>query len=592
MSAVWGRPLSRRQVLAGGVAAGGGLALSTRFGRLIERASAATPTPCAPLSDIEHVVFLMQENRSFDHYFGTLSGVRGFDDPTVLKQANGLSVLAQQGWAAGKDPDGYLLPYHLDTKDLSTYAECVNDISHDYIPQHQSWNGGRMDHWVLSHLKSDGAAIGPITMGYYTREDLAFYYGLADAFTICDNYHCSVMGPTDPNRLYAMTGMLDPAGEYGGPILSTSTIRVDRQASLSWKTMPEALQEAGISWKVYQPPDGDVFNPLTYFKQFNDPTSPLFEAAFPVVNFPTAFQADIMSGSLPQVSWIMPSLIQSEHPAAPPIYGEVFVADALSALVANPAVWEKTVLFVTYDENGGFFDHVAPPAAPLGTEGEYLTAKKLPTITGGSAEQYLGPIGLGFRVPMLVLSPYSRGGLVSSEVFDHTSMLRFLETRFGVEPPNVTAWRRQTVGDLTGTLSLGVTPNVKVPAVPQPSLVDPAVLMECLPAGLSGTEDVGPTYPVPPNSMPHQEPGAARPQVVTAAAVCATAAPAAAQTSTSSTTGAPGAAQAAAGSSSAGGGGVLADTGTDPAIAVAGVGLAAAAVVARVVQRSQRQPDD
>ena len=573
--------LSRRQFLAGGVSLGVGGLLASRL-NLVERAYAATPTPCAPLSDIEHVVFMMQENRSYDHYFGTYHGGLGFDDPAVLRQAAGLPVLAQPGYAAGRDPSGYLLPYHLNTTDLSTYAECVNDITHDWGPQHDSWNEGAMDRWVETHLAVDGSSIGPISMGYYDRQDIPFYYALADAFTLCDGYHCSVMGPTDPNRLYAMTGTLGPSGEQGGPILSTSTTRVERRSTLSWTTMPQVLQEAGVSWKVYQPPDGYLFNPLTYFSQHNDPASPLFAAAYPTDNFPVEFEADVLAGSLPSVSWIIPSLIQSEHPAAPPEYGEVFVLQALNALLANPAVWEKTALFVTYDENGGFFDHVPPPVAPAGAEGEFLTVATPPSGYDG----FLGPIGLGFRVPMLVISPYSRGGFVSSDVFDHTSMLRFLERRFGVEAPNITPWRRQTVGDLTAAFNFSGAVQPDVPALPQPSLTAAAVLAECLPGGLTGTEDSGPTYPVPPNSTPHQEAGARAP--APSGLVCAAAA-------TGSTSAAPSPAAAApttAASGGAGGaGGTLAATGADPDLAIAGAALAVAAVLARRLSRAADDPE-
>src|SRR5205085_9983779 len=120
-------------------------------------------------------------------------------------------------------------------------------------------------------------------------------------------------------------------------------------------------------------------------------------------------------------------------------------ADVLNTLVSNPSLWAKTALFITYDENGGFFDHVPPPTPATGTAGEYLTVSPLPSDAGGVT----GPIGLGFRVPTLVVSPFSRGGYVSSGVFDHTSLLRFIETRFGAEVPNLSAWRRSVTGDLT-----------------------------------------------------------------------------------------------------------------------------------------------
>ncbi|HZU61490.1 MAG TPA: alkaline phosphatase family protein, partial [Solirubrobacteraceae bacterium] len=160
-------------------------------------------------------------------------------------------------------------------------------------------------------------------------------------------------------------------------------------------------------------------------------------------SYPGTFQADVAAGTLPQVSWVLAPLVASEHPPAPPIYGEVVTANVLNTLVSNPAIWSKTALLITYDENGGFFDHVPPPVPPAGTEGEFVTKNPLPSDASGIR----GPIGLGFRVPMLVVSPFSRGGFVCSDVFDHTSTLRLLEARFGAEVPNLSKWRRSVTGD-------------------------------------------------------------------------------------------------------------------------------------------------
>ena len=462
-------PVTRRELIRAGMAGAGAVsAASLLADPLISRALAAPPR-CGSLKDIEHVVILVQENRSFDHYFGSYRGVTGFADPAALPlgDGSGLSVFAQPGYPNGYD-GGHLYPFHLDS-----YAngECTNDINHSWGPQHTYWDGGSMDGFVRGHLAADGAKNGPLTMGYYTRKDLSFYYALADAFTICDHYFCSVIGPTDPNRLYTMSAWLDPAGVAGGPILSTSSTRVDRYGTLSWTTMPEQLQARGVSWKVYGSPDGNYGdNVLPYFKQYQ--TDPVLAAGGLTPTYPGDFQADVAAGALPQVSWVLAPLISSEHPPAPEIYGEVVTANVLKTLVANPAVWQKTALFITYDENGGFFDHVPPPVAPAGTAGEYLTANPLPADASGVA----GPIGLGFRVPLLIVSPFSRGGLVSSDVFDHTSLLRFLETRFGAEVPNLSAWRRSVTGDLTTALNL-VKVDSSVPALPQPSAADSRVTM-------------------------------------------------------------------------------------------------------------------
>ena len=292
-----------------------------------------------------------------------------------------------------------------------------------------------------------------------TRADIPVHYDLADAFTVCDGYFCSVLGPTDPNRLYWVSATIDPDGTGGGPLVETPTF-IPKNV-YTWRTMPENLEAAGVSWKVYQNRDvGPVSSVildgmLGSFKQFNTPGTSLYARGIDPV-FPFHFEADVRAGTLPAVSWVVPSIFTCEHPAMPPAAGAVGIVQVLDILTANPAVWEKTALIVSYDENGGFFDHVVPPTAPPETPGEYLT---VPLEGVKSADGITGPIGLGFRVPALVISPYSRGGLVASEVFDHTSQLRLLETRFGVEVPNLTAWRRSVTGDMTSAFDFGATPD-------------------------------------------------------------------------------------------------------------------------------------
>src|SRR5437588_4614239 len=169
------------------------------------------PSVCSKLTDIEHVVIFIQENRSFDHYFGSYRGVRGFSDQSPAFQ--------QSDPANTTDPQtGVLLPCHLDTS--KTNAACTHDITHDWVPQHQSWDSGAMDGFVTSRLATNSN--DPVlTMGYLTRTDLPFYYAVADAFTICDNYFCSVIAHTDPNRLYIIAGSIHPAGQNGDSLLHT-----------------------------------------------------------------------------------------------------------------------------------------------------------------------------------------------------------------------------------------------------------------------------------------------------------------------------------------------------------------------------------
>jgi phospholipase C len=487
--------ISRRQVLAGGIggAAAVGLAamggLKTSGADTVRRASTVKAAG-SDLGAVEHVVFLMMENRSFDHFFGTMSGVRGFDDHPV-----GDNGAFAQSWPGGAAST--LLPFHLNTK--NSMAECTFDLTHNWGPQHQCWNNGAMDSFVSTHVSpsNEGPSNGVLTMGYYQKPDIPFMYDLANKFTICDGYHCSVMGPTHPNRLFHMSGTNDPDGVAGGPVLVTNSSAA-KKFTASWSTMPEALDAASVSWRVYNP-SGSVYditsnssmllnsNPLQYFSQYESPTSSLYQNAFtyygPNVtnafsnpNGPDDFSHDVASGQLPAVSWIIPPIGFDQHPPAAPQLGEWYIQQVLNALVANPAVWAKTVLFISWDENDGFFDHVAPPVAPPGTPGEYLTGT-LPTEANGIA----GPIGLGFRVPMLVVSPFSVGGWVCSDTFDHTSQMRFLEARFGVTAPNISAWRRGTTGDLTATLPVLGTPVTKPQRLPLVSALTtaPPISNEC-----------------------------------------------------------------------------------------------------------------
>jgi phospholipase C len=391
----------------------------------VRRALAQAPTGKASLSDIKHVVLLMQENRSFDHYFGTMAGVRGFADPQALKLKDGRSVFYQPDVV---NPDGYLLPFHLDTR--TTSAQQIPSTSHAWEVQHASWNGGTMDNWLAAHRKEEGDK-APYVMGYYKRSDIPFQFALAEAFTVCDAYHCSLMGPTWPNRMYWMTGTIDPDGKAGGPIIRNRLI----PGGYRWTTYAERLERAYVSWKVYQQQDNYGCNVLEYFKAFReaDRDSHLYKRA--MIREPEGkFEYDAINDRLPAVSWIIPTSTQSEHPDYMPAAGAAFIATKINAIAANPDVWAKTAFILSYDENDGLFDHVPPPVPLPGTPGEFV---------GGL------PIGAGFRVPCIIISPWTAGGWVCSQPFDHTSVLQFLEKFTGVREPNITDWRRRTFGDLT-----------------------------------------------------------------------------------------------------------------------------------------------
>jgi phospholipase C len=407
----------------------GGLAIAAAAENLmppnLQRVLAQGSSRPGSMRDIKHVVLLMQENRSFDHYFGTLAGVRGFDDARAMLLPGGRSVFHQPDV---KNPNGYLLPFHLDT--CATSGQKIPSTSHAWLVQHEAWNGGGMDRWLEAHRKADGEH-GPYVMSYYKREDIPFHFALADAFTICDGYHCSVMGPTGPNRMYWMTGTIDPDGRYGGPMTSNQW----PEEGYTWTSYPERLEAAGISWKVYPHQEGPIFNMLFSLRNFIQAPqgSPLRTKGMQVVS-EGQFEYDAIHDRLPAVSWILPSAVESEHPDQTPAAGAAFIASKLDAIAANPDVWAKTVFILNYDENDGLFDHVPPPVPPPGTPNEFIDGL---------------PVGGGFRVPCILISPWTAGGWVCSQPFDHASVIQFLEKFTGVREPNISDWRRRTFGDLT-----------------------------------------------------------------------------------------------------------------------------------------------
>ena len=436
--------LTRRRLLKGAAQVAAAAAAGSLMPPNVRRMLAQGAPKNSSLADIKHVVLLMQENRSFDHYFGTLAGVRGFDDPKALKLDGGRSVFYQPD---AENPEGYLLPFRLDTR--ATSAQKIPSTSHAWAVQHEAWNGGKMDQWLQAHRKADGRN-GPYCMGYYTREDIPFQFALAESFTLCDNYHCSVMGPTWPNRMYWMTGTIDPDATGNGPIISN----VVPDAGYTWKTYPERLEEAGVPWKVYQMENNYGCNMLENFAAFqNAPRRSSLFLKGVAYGSEGQFEYDAMNDKLPAVSWIICTDYQSEHPDYMPADGAAFVASKIDAIAANPDVWAKTLFILNYDENDGIFDHVVPPTPPAGTAHEYIDGL---------------PIGGGFRVPCILISPWTTGGWVSSEPFDHTSTLRFLEQFTGVREPNISDWRRGTFGDLTSALRLKQAPG-KPPVLPDTS---------------------------------------------------------------------------------------------------------------------------
>jgi phospholipase C len=443
--------------------------------------------------DVEHIVILMQENRSFDHYFGTMRGVRGYGDPRAVKLPSGDPV-----WQQPDGAGGYLLPFRPKVPDLG--MTFLPDPPHGWNDTHAAWNGGRYDQWVPKK--------GVTTMTYHTRHDLRYYYELADAFTICDNYHCSLLGPTDPNRYHMWTGWVGNDGAGGGPVLAND------EAGYDWSTYPERLQAAGISWKVYQdigvgltaegfwgwtgdePYIGNFGdNSLLYFHQYQNalPGNPLADNAKTGTNIKAQgsnperlmdiLRADVQSGKLPQVSWIVAPEAYCEHPNWEPDYGVWYVSQVLDILTSDADLW-------------------SPPTPNQSAADGASTVSTLNEVFAGSNRFRSGPYGLGVRVPMIVVSPWTKGGFVNSQLFDHTSLIRFLETRFAAKPglveTNITAWRRAVVGDLTSAFDFANPEAWKKIHLPNTDHFKPASLVRY-------DDEV----PVPPDKqkLPKQEPG-------------------------------------------------------------------------------------
>ncbi|GGV54680.1 phospholipase C, phosphocholine-specific [Streptomyces griseoflavus] len=485
----------------------------------------AAPMPRGGLRAVEHVIVLMQENRSFDHYFGTLRGVRGFGDRTPLRLPSGAGVFEQP-----RPGGGAVLPFSarraaLDAGRPESDIQYLGALAHGFDDANQARADGWWNAWVAAKTQS--------TMAFYDRADIPLQYELADRFTLCDSYFCSVYGSTNPNRNYLWTGTTGHEPDGGGRAVTNAAYAHDH-AGYTWTTYPERLETAGVSWQIYQEWDNFTDNAVEYFRpwkeigrkilahvtapyatteQFYDSllrksperrTTELAEFQKGVDALTDAerrlflrgahrsapdslvrrIRSDIDDGTLPQVSWIVPTAALSEHPGSSTPAGSArLVHDLLDAVASDPGTWSKTVLLINFDENDGYFDHVPAPVAPR-------------PASGNDDDWYDGrPVGPGPRVPMTIVSPWTVGGFVSSQAFDHTSVIRFLERWTGVREPNISAWRRSVFGDLTTAFDFHR--SHRQPEVERPGPV-PAPVRRW--------------NPVPPEdqALPGQEPGTRR----------------------------------------------------------------------------------
>ena len=501
---------TRREFIKKASLLSGGAGLLNVLPTSIARAMAIDPAAGSTFYDAEHVVLLMQENRSFDHTYGTLQGVRGFNDPRAITLPDKNPV-----WCQSNSAGETYAPFRLDIK--NTNATWMESLPHGWTDQVDARNDGKYNKWL--DAKPSGVEqykAMPLTLGFYSREDIPFYYSLADAFTVCDHNFCSSLTGTTANRLYFWTGTIREKAEAASQAKVWND-DADYDSPVSWKTFPERLEENNISWKVYQNEIGagsglkdehDQWlgnfgdNPLEYFSQYKVTSKPgelsgkdknLHEKAFTTnkkdpnyhnltslkykdgdneheVNVPQGdvlhqFREDVKNKQLPTVSWIVAPQKFSDHPSSA-WYGAWYISEVMDILTKDPEVWKKTIFILTYDENDGYFDHMPPYTAPhpqkkdtgsvssgMKTDTEYVADQS--QQSSKNEDVRVSSIGLGYRVPMVIASPWSRGGWVNSQVFDHTSSLQFLEKflskKFNkkINEPNISEWRRTVCGDLT-----------------------------------------------------------------------------------------------------------------------------------------------
>jgi phospholipase C len=580
---------SRRDFIKKAAMLTGGAGLLGVLPPSIQKALAIDPSPGSTYLDAEHVVILMQENRSFDHCYGALRGVRGFNDPRAIQLPNKNLVWLQTN-AAGET----YTPFRLNIKD--TKATWMGSLPHSWSNQVDARNGGKYDKWLIAKQAGhkDYTKM-PLTQGFYNREDIPFYYALADAFTVCDQNYCSSLTGTTPNRLFLWTGTVR---EKQNPeaYANVRNENVDYEKQATWTTFPERLEDHGVSWRIYQNelslPMGfkgeeDSWlanftdNPIEWFTQYhvryatgfqkhlkeqaaqlpNDIAAletqsktltpgkeaekvqkalaekkglleivnkelkewntenfeklsqrekNLHQKAFTTnikdpdyhdittykykdgdsekeVKLPKGdilhqFRNDVKTGKLPTVSWLVAPENFSDHPTSP-WYGAWYVSEVIDILTQDPEVWKKTIFILCYDENDGYFDHVPPYVVPnpykegtgkvsegIDSKVEFVTLEQDMKKKKEAKECRESPIGLGFRVPLVIASPWNRGGSVCSEVFDHTSVIRFLEKftshKSGkhIEETNISAWRRSICGDLTSAFKPYDGKKITLPA--------------------------------------------------------------------------------------------------------------------------------
>ncbi len=437
-----GRPISRRQFVQAGAALGAGLgaslALPPGMAGALDAATHAPlrrpgslpnrhlPAGTNAVPQIDHIIVLMMENHSYDNYLGLLDRGDGF---TLDK--------AHQPTAANAETTGdFVHAFPMANACQS------NGPSQSWNSSHVSYNGGRNDGFVRGS--------GPVAMGYFSSEQIPFYYSLAKTFPLCDRWFSSVLAQTYPNRRFLMAGTA-----YG--IVSTDT-KYLLGPSPANGTIFDQLNAHGISWR-------DYFNDLPQVGLFKSVFTGNQDKIHPIAQY----YADAAAGTLPAVSFVDAEFeMESEEDPQDIQVGEAFVSRVIHAAMQGPG-WDKTVLIWTYDEGGGYYDHVPPPRA--------VKPDNIPPDIQVPPDQPGGYDRYGFRVPAAIVSPYARRDYVSHVVHDHTSILKLIETKWNL--PALT-YRDANADDLLDALDLHGTPAFREP----PKLAEPGATSRpsnCLP---------------------------------------------------------------------------------------------------------------
>jgi phospholipase C len=423
------------------VLAAGLLALSAMAVMFDPVAGSSAQVPQAKMppgfEKINHVIWIIQENRTFDNYFGTFPRADGFQPSTCLPNMPGSTDC--------------VAPFHM--PDGAPFC----DLDHSWRIAHAAFDNGKMDGFVWA----EGS---PYTMGYYDERDIPNYWNYAKHYTLCDRFFSSLNGPSLPNHLFTVAAQ---SGGITDNYISLEDLEEDTDSpqGLTFTSIVDFLDKSHVSWKYYVEPGPaptavknptaqtfSLWNPLPAFKAVQQNGSLMSR----LVDEKEYFR-DLREGSLPQVAWLIPNGPDSEHPTEAPSRGMWYVATLLNALMQSQ-YWKDTAVFLTWDDYGGFYDHVFPPDVDA--------------------------FGYGPRVPMIVISPYAKPSHISHVEYDFTSVLKFIEARWGMMHMTV---RDRHADNMRDAFDFNQTPN------------EPLVIP--VPAGLSyppaphGCTDFFHTYP-------------------------------------------------------------------------------------------------